>query len=205
MGTLEHTIAVPVWTLVIGVVAWLGTNIMIWIATGRRATSILAGAKKESIAQKDEVVAHFDGKFSELGGNGQEAGLGAEIAAVKAHIKDIDEALGSRFTELEKSLPATVAQALGSQKGVAMKALYAEGDEAAEEVENYAVDTLDPMEVAAIKLQGMNVSDDYREKNALGAGIIDIAKEMALGWLGERRTPGTVTMKRVGSGKSGYG
>jgi len=206
---------VPVWTLLLAVAAWVGTNLMVWIATGKRAKTILAGARRESVRQKDQVVAHFDEALKEMpetnalteialklddlkGGD-----LKGEIDRVEAHIQGIDNALGSKFKEWDEAMsemPKVVAQhvqmALGSQKGVEMKALYKAAAEGEEELEEYVAEGLDSQTRAMAKVAAITVPDEWTAKHPLGAMLIEGGKEWLKGKIDEER--GVVTLKKVG-------
>ena len=174
---------------------------MVWIATGKRAGTILKGAREESIRQKNDVVAHFDRELQglKLGEGG--ADFKAEIDGVKAHIQGIDDALGAKFIELDQviqALPARVAQVAGSVKGVEMKALYAEAVEGEEELESYVVDGMDPMDVAMAKVSAIEPNEEWKGKHPLGAMLVEAGKEFFKAKIDEQR--GTLTMKKVGGG-----
>ncbi len=187
MGTLEHTIVVPVWTITLGLVAWALTNIMIWIATGKRATKVLAGAKAESQAQKDEVVRHFDEELAKL-----------DAGQVQDKIDALDVALGAKFEEWDvamAAMPTNILKAMGSQKGVEMKALYGAAVEGEEELEAYAADIMDPAEIAMAKIAAIEPNDDWKSKHPLGAMLVEAGKEFMKAKMDESR--GIVNMRRL--------
>lgn len=211
MGTLEHTIVVPVWSVLVGFILWAVTNIMIWYATGRRATTIVAQAADEAQAQKREVVAHFDEELGKLGGGEEGVDFKAEIAAVEAHIQAIDNALGAKFEEFDAqvaAMPARVLQALGSSKGVEAKALYKAAEEGEQELETYLADNMSASEVVMARVEAIEPPDDWKRAHPLGEVIVEGAKA----WLKERMDAarggpgggGVMTLQPVGKKPRGF-
>lgn len=184
---------------------------MIWYATGRRATSILAGAKDDASLREKRLVGHFDERFAKLGGDEEGLDLKAEIAAVEAHIQGIDNALGAKFEEFDAqvaAMPARVLQALGSSKGVEAKALYKAAEQGEEELETYLADNMSASEVVMARVEAIEPPDDWKEKHPLGEIIVEGAKA----WLKERMDvarggpggAGVVTLKAVGKKPRGF-
>lgn len=179
---------------------------MLWVATGKRATTILEGAKADAQTREDRLVAHFDEEFASIQGDGDGVDLKAEIAAVQAHVQGIDDALGGKFTEWDETLrqlPTRIAQAAGSIKGTEMKALYKEAVEGEEELETYMAETMDPADIVMAKVAAIEPDEDWARKHPLGAMLVEGGKEWLRMKMDEAR--GVVTMKKVGTGKSPYG
>ena len=201
MGTLEHTIAVPLYALVLGIIAWLVTNIMVWVATGKRAGTILKGAKVESQAQKDEVVAHFDRELASLKRDGGEVNLKEEITAVQAHIQGIDDALGAKFEMWDQALaemPGRVRLSIYGKEGAEAKALYRAAAEGEEEIEAYMAENMDASEIAMARVEAIEPPEDWKAKHPLGNMLVEGGKEWLRAKMDEAR--GVVTLKKVGSG-----
>lgn len=192
--TMEHTIPVPVWTLLLAVAAWILTNLMVWVATGKRAKSILAGAKAESQAQKEEVVAHFDEELAKL-----------DAGAVQDKIDALDVALGAKFEEWDAAMaamPTTIAKSLGSMKGVEMKALYGAAVEGEEELETYMAENMDASEVAMARVAAIEPGDDWKGKHPLGAMLIEWGKAEMRARMDSARN--VVTLNPMGKKPRGF-
>lgn len=203
MAELFDPLLIGILVGLIGIALWIVTNLHL-VRTGR---AIKADIDLKREATEEFVRAELTALKEDLGGyeNAPDAlGFQEEVQGLKAHLEKLDEALGEHFGaihEVVEKLPERVKMAALSAKGVATRELMKEGDEAAEEMEQYVVDNYDPMAVAAMKVEGMKVPDTYREKNPLGAGIVDMAKEMALGWIRSGQRPGVVDMKKVSGRK----
>ena len=188
---MEHTLILPTWTLFVAVIAWVATQVFtLW-----GAHYVVKRARDESVTQKDEVVGHFDEELSKL-----------DAGEVEAQITRLDEALGGKFQEWDeamRAMPASIAQALGSMKGVEMKALYADAVEGEEELEAYAMETVDPATIAMAKIEAIEPNADWQGKHPLGAMLIEAGKEFMRAKMDEAR--GVVTMKKVTSGEKPRG
>jgi len=178
---------------VLGLLLWVYTN---WHLR-RTGLAIKADIDLKRASTEEFVKAELAALKADLGG-GEEGG---GVAELKAHVQSLDVAMGAHIDALKadmKALPAAMTKAMYLAQGREMKALYSEATEAEGEVEQYVVDEMDPVSLAVMKVDSINPSEKYREEHALGAGIIDVGKELFKGWLNERRD--VVTMKPVSGG-----
>jgi len=202
---LDHTIAIPIWTLLLAVLAWgITQGVTMW-----GASYVVKRARHESVTQKDEVVEHFTRELQsmreELSTSKSEIPAMPDIAPLEAKIQGIDNALGAKFQELDgvlEGLPNRIRMGIMSEKGVETKALYRAATEGEEELETYMADNMDASEIAMAKIEAIEPNEDWQGKHPLGAMLVEAGKEFMRAKMDEAR--GVVTLSPVGKRRRGF-